>query len=127
MTAERGGRTLAVWTFVNPRGTELLWADGAITTCAVAPDRPAVSPCVSGSGPQGWMVAGRVGDDVAAVSAEYVGGGRERVAVANGYFALLGDRDVRLARLVARDAAGATVGTLENGAPGTVPIGAITP
>jgi hypothetical protein len=113
VTAERGGRTLTVWTFVNPEGRELVWTDGALGGCPVAPDHPAVRACVGGRGPSGWSVAGRVGAGVASVVVEYAGGATEEAAVANGWFALLGTRDDPV-RLVARDAPGTVVGTYED-------------
>ena len=119
-TETPGGRPVTLWSFRAENGSELVTGGGGTGGCPLAPDFPAVFPCMTG----GSSAAGRVGEDVVRLTAEWADGRTREAAVANGFFLFLGLPSGRGPEvLVARDASGDVVARQVNGAPGTLPIG----
>lgn len=84
--------------------------------CDRTPEYAALYPCGGGSGGSGQpsYAVGRVGDDVAAVTARYADGSSSPAAVDNGWFLLLIEDDApRLDALVASNAAGEVLDTVD--------------
>jgi hypothetical protein len=115
------GRSMPMYTFITANGLELVSFGGGTGGCPLMPDFPVLFVCGGGwSGPGAPVsVHGRVGDGVAAVTAGYADGTTRDATVGNGFFILLMPRSQDAPeRLVARDAGGAVLATLEAGAPG---------
>ncbi|MGD9694574.1 MAG: hypothetical protein AB7V42_02805 [Thermoleophilia bacterium] len=115
LTAREGGTAWALWSYLGENGQEYVALTGLYATfsgggCAIAPDRPVLSVCGHGGSASSPATAyyGRVGDDVASVTAAFPDGRRYAAVVDNGFFLVVvpTSRPKASPRFIPRDASG---------------------